>query len=111
MDDGTGRGSNQAATAIAGWFCDAIILLKTAFGSSNLMAAVVAGLITLTIAAVFHRAAKNNWDFSFTGRSYFTFELLNWNKYGIYSLIFISLLLLLAFIILFFPPIFRSCTN
>jgi hypothetical protein len=73
------------------------------------MAATVAGLIALTVAAVFHRASKNDWDFSFMGKSYFDFELLNWNKYGIYSVISISLLLLLAFIVLFFPPIYRSC--
>ena len=81
------------------------------FGTSNLLAAIGAGLIALTIAAIFHRASKNDWDFSFVGKSYFDFELLNWKKYGFYSVISISLLLLLAFAILFFPPIYRSCIS
>jgi hypothetical protein len=91
--------------------CESIIFLKTEFGTTNLMSATVAGLIALIVAAVFHRASRNNWDYSFMGRSYFTFELLNWNKYGFYSVIFIALLILLAFFIMFFPPILRACTN
>ncbi len=64
-----------------------------------------------TVSGVIYRAEKNNWDFSFIGKSYFSFELFNWNKYGIFAVIEIILFLALISTIAFLPGLMRNCIS
>jgi hypothetical protein len=71
--------------------------------------ALIALVMANTLTAVIYRAEKNKWDFSFIGKSYFTFELFNWSKYGIFAVIQIILFLALALTIAFLPSLIRNC--
>lgn len=64
-----------------------------------------------TVSGVIYRAEKNKWDLSFMGKPYFSFELFNWNKYGIFAVIQIILFLALIPTIAFLPALIRTCTS
>ena len=75
----------------------------------ELFYAFIAFAMANTAVAVTYRAKKNNGDFSFMWKSYFTFELLNWNKYGIFAVIHIILFSGLILTILLLPIVNRHC--
>jgi hypothetical protein len=77
--------------------------------STGLFSALIAFALANTFAGVTYRAKKNNRDLSFIGKPYFTFELLSWNKYGLFAFVQIALLLVVIVTITFLPAVNRYC--
>jgi hypothetical protein len=65
--------------------------------------------MVIMILAVLFRAKNEAWNFGFLFNSYFTPELFNWRKYGIFSILLILCFLALIAVILFSPTILRTC--
>ena len=91
--------------------CDLLENLNLLMTGPEPFYAFIAFAVANTVAGVAYRAKKNNGDLSFLGKSYFTFELLNWNKYGIFALIYYILFFALILTILFLATMKRYCIN
>jgi hypothetical protein len=80
------------------------------FGILILFRAILTLTVSVSVLAVAFRASSNNWDFSFLWKSFSTFELLSWRKYGFFSATLIFLLAVSVVVFLFFPSIHRYCS-
>lgn len=89
--------------------CDFLAMVDRHTTSTELFSALIAITLANTFAGVTYRAKKNNGDLSFIGKPYFTFELLNWNKYGVFAFIQIAVLLAVVVTIAFLPALNRYC--
>ena len=89
--------------------CDFLAMIDRHTTGAGLLSALIAFTLVNTFAGVTYRAKKNNGDLSFIGKSYFTFELLNWNKYGLFAFIQIALLIAVVVTITFLPTVNRYC--
>jgi hypothetical protein len=89
--------------------CDLLAGVDRHTSSKELAYALAAIALLISISGVIYRAKKENWNFSFMGKSYFEFEFFNWNKYGIFAVLKIVLFLALILTILLLPALNRYC--
>lgn len=91
--------------------CDLLGSVDHLTSKQEIFYAFIALAMANTVAGVICRAEKNKWDFSFIGKSYFSFELFNCNKYCIFAIIQIILFLALIPTIAFLPVLMRNCIS